>query len=92
MNVKTKSGFKCEIDDRVLEDYRLLEAIALTADSNNQTSVIRGTTKTVDLLFGDRKQELFDHIAKKNDGYVPSTAVTTELTEIMESIKELKNS
>lgn len=88
---KTKTGFKFEIDERLAEDWRLLEAITL-ADSRNVTERVKGTTTVVDMLLGKNKNQLMEHIMKLHDGYVPTTALTDELASMLSSIKELKNS
>jgi len=88
---KTRNGFKFSIDERVLDDWRLLTAIA-QSDSKDPSTQIQGASSLVTLLLGDKEQELMDFIAKKNDGFVPAMAVTETVTEILTTVKELKNS
>ena len=88
---KTKAGFKFSIDERILGDWRLLSAIALS-DSKDQSEQIKGTHELVTLILGDRERDLMDFIAKRNDGYVPADKVAETITEILTSVKELKNS
>lgn len=91
VNGKTKSGFKYKIDERMLNDWRLLKYIALS-ESSDESEQILGATKLVSLLLGDQEQALMEHLQKKNDGFVPATAMTEVVAEIMTSVKEIKNS
>lgn len=91
MTVKTKSGFKFTLDEKILNDYRLVEAIAMTASSDDTKRII-GTTQIIDFLFGDKKSEYLAHIASKNDGYVPNEVINAELLDLMSEIGKLKNS
>lgn len=91
INGKTKNGFKFSIDERVMEDWRLLQYIALS-ESTDPSEQIKGASRLVTLLLGDQEPAMMEFIAKKNEGYVPATAVTDMITEILTSVKELKNS
>lgn len=88
---KTRNGFKFSIDERVLDDWRLLTAIA-QSESKDPSVQIQGAHNLVTLLLGDKEQDLMEHISKKNDGYVPAIVVTETITEILTTVKELKNS
>lgn len=87
---KTKNGFKFKIDERVLDDWRLLTFIAMS-ESDNASEQIQGAYKLVSLLLGDQEKEFMDFIASKNDGFIPSVVVSDTLAEIIKSAKELKN-
>jgi hypothetical protein len=91
INGKTKSGFKFSIDERVMDDWRLLKSIALS-ESSDPSEQIKGASNLVTLLLGDQEPAMMEFIAKKNKGFVPATAVTEMVTEILTSVKELKNS
>lgn len=88
---KTKSGFKYSIDERILSDWRMLEAIH-ASESKDASEQLGGITQLTDLLLGKNKSKFMEHIAKKNDGFVPSEVVTSEITEMFTQVKELKNS
>ena len=88
---KTKSGFKFKIDERVTDDWRLLKYIAMS-ESKDASEQIQGAHGLVSLLLGDQEQALMDFIAKKNDGFVPSTVVTEMVADILTATKEIKNS
>ena len=92
MKGKTKSGFKFEFDERILNDWRFLKAVAKADDSSNPSGMLAGTVELVSMIFGDNEQALMDHIASKNDGYVPQDAIKEELLDIIEQGKDLKNS
>ena len=91
MEGKTKSGFKFSIDERILGDWRLLTAIA-KSESNDQAEQIKGTYDLVSLILGDKEKDLMDFISSKNDGFVPTDKVAETITEILTTVRELKNS
>lgn len=87
---KTRTGFKFKVDERVGQDWRILSAISM-AESSNPTEQVKGTTDLVKLILGNDEQKLIDHIAKKNEGFVPVAAVTNEIVDILTSTKTTKN-
>ncbi len=88
---KTKSGFKFKIDERILDDWELLEAIGDT-ESDDSSRVVRGMTNLPRLLLGDQADALKKHIADKNDGFIPKDVMLNTVIEIVKSSRELKNS
>ena len=88
---KTKNGFKFKIDERVMDDWRLLKYIA-ASESSDPSEQIRGASSLVTLLLGDQEPAMMEYVAKKNKGFIPATAVTEMVTEILTSVKDLKNS
>ena len=88
---KTKAGFRFSVDERIIDDWRLLSAIALS-ESGDPSDQIRGAKELVSLLLGENEKNLLDFIAKRNDGFVPSSQVTKVISEIITEVKELKNS
>ena len=91
MEGKTKSGFKFSLDERIIDDWRLLSAIALS-ESKDPSDQIRGSHELVTLLLGEKEKDLLDFIAKRNDGFVPSSQVSKIISEIITEVRELKNS
>lgn len=91
MKIKSKSGYACEIDETITEDYMFLEAVAQASDTDNPGKSMIGTVKMVDLLLGKNKKGFMDAIAKKHDGRVPATVVTDEVMSILTQINA-KNS
>ena len=88
---KTKSGFKFAIDERILSDWRLVDAIGMS-ESDDASDQIRGVRNLMKLILGDQADALKKHIADKNEGFVPSEQVTDLITEIITTAKEIKNS
>ena len=80
---KTKSGFNYHIDENVLQDYELLEAIAET--EKNPIFI----TKVVRMLLGDDTDKLKEHVRDEN-GHVSIKKMNVEITEIFQSQKKLK--
>lgn len=87
---KTRSGFKFKVDERVTEDWRLISNITL-AESEDLTDRVKGITEIVHLLLGDNEKALIEHVKKKNQGFVPIDAITTELASIITAVNEKKN-
>lgn len=87
---KTRTGFKFKIDERIKNDWRVVSAIAMV-EGTNTADQIKGIAELVKLVIGKDEQKLADHIAKKNDGFVPMQAVTDELTDILSASEETKN-
>jgi hypothetical protein len=92
MKVTTKSGFKCEINERVLDDWRFVRAIAKsTSDDANEK--LRGAIDIVSLVMGDNEEAFYKYLSSKDpDGIVSESAVTDDLVSIIEHIKPIKNS
>ena len=91
MKGTTKSGFKFDIDERIIDDWRLIDAIGM-AESEDPSEQIKGTRAVADLLLGKNKDSLMQFLQKKNEGYVPVAAMTNTIAEIISEVKELKNS
>lgn len=92
MKITTKTGFKFDVDERIFTDYRFVDAVAEASDPDDKVGELRATTKLVDLVFGDKKKAFMDHIAKKNDGFIPAEVVNNELQYVITEYNALKNS
>ena len=88
---KTTSGFEFAVDERILDDWSLVEAIGL-ADSEDESEQIRGIKNLVKLVLGDQVDALKKHIAEKHDGYVPASEMTATIVEIIKTSRAIKNS
>lgn len=88
---KTKSGFEFKIDERILDDWRLIEAIGLS-DSGDASESIKGLTDTIKLVLGEQYKDFKKHILENNDGFMPKKVVTDMTIEIISTVKALKNS
>lgn len=91
MKVSTKSGFKFELDERIMTDWRVVKAMG-KADSDNPEDMLTGSIELVSLIFGPDEEKLIEHIKAKNDGYAPVDAIKTELLDVITKVKAGKNS
>lgn len=89
---KTKSGFKYKIDERCLTDYKIIEFVN-QYDEADDMGKIQIVPKLTDFLLGTKGfEKLEKHIRSKNDGFCSIASLQTELYEIMNGTKEIKNS
>lgn len=89
---KTKSGFAFKYDERILNDYGLLEAIGAFDESTGKVQQVTALKRMLDYLLGDNKDAFMEHIALKNNGFRPLDVIQTEILEIISSSEKLKNS
>lgn len=80
---QTKSGFNYHIDENILQDYELLEAIAETEKNPIFITIV------VRMLLGDDTDRLKEHVRDEN-GHVSIEKMNVEITEIFETQKKLK--
>ena len=92
MKITTKSGFRFEFDERIVDDWRVLKAIGRADNKENADEMISGSVELVGLIFGKDEQRLIEHIQAKNDGYAPVEALKDELTDVFAKVKAVKNS
>ena len=85
--VKTQSGFECEIDEEILDDYDFLELLCKIDEGD-----VNLTVKMVDKLMGtpEQKERLKNHV-REESGRVPAKKLLTEVMEIFNATKEGKN-
>ena len=91
MKITTKTGFKIDLDEKILNDWRFIEAIA-ESDSNDEHEKLRGTRTLVNLMFGKEKDRLIEHLMNKNGGYAPVDAIRAEMESVLTKYNALKNS
>ena len=91
MKITTKSGFKFDLDEKILNDWRFVEAIA-DGDSEDEHEKLRGTRMLVNLMFGEEKNRLVEHLMNKNGGYAPVDAIRAEMESVLTKYNALKNS
>lgn len=91
MQVKTKSGFKCDINNKVLDDWRFARAVART-HSDDDSERINAAVDMVSLILRDNEEAYYKYVESKNGGIVSEDIVTDDLVSIIEQIKALKNS
>lgn len=79
-HIETKSGFICDIDNKVFDDFELIDLID-RADENDVLALHKLLKK---ILCAEDIERLKDHI-RTDDGRVPYEAIGAEITDIMES-------
>lgn len=84
LQVKTRSGFECEIDENCLDDMELLDLIA-DLESGESLTAYKGI---LDKILPSDKKKLYYHV--RVDGRVPITAISSEITDIFTAIKDGK--
>lgn len=84
MQGKTRSGFEYDIDDRILKDWRFINALTKCQNSEGMKQ-LEGMQEMVNLLFGNKLEDFMKHIAEQNDGFVPSEAIMADVQDIFES-------
>lgn len=78
VEIKTQSGFVCQLDDKVMDNMELVEAM-----TEEFPSEAFRDARLAKLLLGDQKKKLYDHI--REDGRVPIGALERELREIFQA-------
>lgn len=86
----TSTGYEFEVDDKIKYQWPFVRAIA-DADSDDASKKIAGSVKLVELVVGKDENRLMEHIAKLNDGDIPTKAVNEEITEILNAINSKKS-
>ncbi len=81
------NGFKYEADERILSDFRLVDAIAMI-ESEDNAEKLKGMTDFCKLILGENNQKkLFRKLKKENGGFVPQDEVYSAAKEIMTAMK-----
>ncbi|MDZ5548479.1 hypothetical protein [Enterococcus cecorum] len=81
---KTKSGFKFELDEEVLNDYEIIE---LLGDVEENPLLF---PKVVKRILGDEQTTALKNHVRDENGRVNADKMTAEVTEIFESQNQLK--
>lgn len=92
MKIKTKSGFKTDLDERIIDDWRFMKAIAKADNMDKPSDALAGTVELVSMVFGENEEALMEHIASKNDGFVPQEKIKEEVLNVIEQVRNAKNS
>ena len=92
MKITTKSGFSFEADADQLDDWRVIEAIADAADTEDTNAQLRGVATLVKVIFGKEKKALYEHIAGKHGGRVPTEVVQEDIQSVFDQMAAVKNS
>lgn len=89
VDVTTKSGFECKIDDDLFNDFEMLELVQQTM-SDDAMVKLNATIEIVKLMFGEYKKPLYEHI-KKEHGKVLPEVLEGDIVSVMNSIGKGKN-
>lgn len=82
LNIKTKSGFECEIDERAFKDLRLLKVLA-KLDKGDDLEQINATLDVAEFLLGKRQYKKLENHVKDEDGFIDSLKFADEVGEIL---------
>lgn len=87
----TSTGFKYEVAEGVANDYEFIECIVVADDKKaHEMDRLRATMKMCELILGDNKDALIEHIRKNNNGIASIDMVSAEVAEIIEESNKLK--
>lgn len=79
-HIKTKSGFEIDLDESVLDNMELVDALAEASENDIFVS------KIINILLGkDGKKRLYEHLRNKK-GVVPASKVAEEIDEIFKAL------
>lgn len=87
INVETKSGFTCSLEPEVLNDWELLEALC-EIDNGNSAAIVKIPAR---LLSKDDQKALKEH-CRGDNGRIACDRMVLEITEILNAVKQGKNS
>jgi hypothetical protein len=79
-HITTKSGFRCDIPLERMDDWRIVETLAM-AKKSPMDSYTADIILAERLLGEDGKERLMKHVQEK-DGRIPFSSMDRELTEI----------
>lgn len=83
---KTKSGFRFEIADEVLDDWELFEMLSKIDGGN-----IARLPEAIVSMLGERQYNNLKNFIRKRDGKVSVNAMLEEFGEIMNANNKSKN-
>lgn len=93
MNITTKSGFACEVNEEKIKDWRFIKMLA-ACDSEDESEALKGITEAIPFLFGkETEAELIDFVAKKNNGIAKAEEIISVFKEMVPLLSdEIKKS
>lgn len=93
MLIKTDSGFTCNIDTDLLDDWDFMEAAFKVSETKDRTEALRLCIYMLEHIFEPSEVErLKEHIRKNDNGRLRTTRMEAEINDIMLKINESKNS
>lgn len=85
---RTPSGFDFEVDEKKLNDWEMVEAIA-DSQSEEDTDRLRATVRIARLLLGEQYKKLKTH-CRQPDSSIPPDKIGEELQAIFKAIADAK--
>ena len=86
MKGKTSTGFEFEVNDEQLDDWTLLKYLRKVDQGEVQYMI-----DAVPLLLGEEQEQHLEKHLYDLEGSVKATSMAREVSEIMQSNKDLKN-
>lgn len=87
--IKTASGFVCEVDEDAMDDIRIFEMMS-RYDSGEKYDQIKLMPEILDLFIGEeQKKALYDHLTKK-EGRPKITSIEKEIASIINGLSNRK--
>ena len=83
---KTESGFEFELDDNVLDDWKLVKYLRNVDKGDTQYIV-----DVAERLLGEEQCEKLENFIEEQYGKATATLMTKEVASILEATKEGKN-
>lgn len=83
MNITTKSGFKCKVNDKLAKDWRLIKVLA---KCQKEATAFEGCIELEAVLLGAKGADALEAHLEALDGYVDTEKLFAELTEIVDAI------
>lgn len=87
MEIKTKSGFKCKVNENRVKDWRYIRTSTRIAKSNDEMEIINGIDYLMSFVLEDEYEKLMEHIAKR-EGIVDSETLIATYREITNLLSE----
>ena len=86
MEIKTKSGFECKVNENKVKDWRYISTSAKIAKTEDEIEVVNGISFLMQFVLGDDYDRLLEHM--EEDGVVSTERMIAEYKEITGYIGE----
>lgn len=81
MEIKTKSGFVCDVNTKKIKDWRFIKLVG-KADTDNEIEGMKASTEILSFLLSKKDEErLYKHVEK--DGVAAYEDVLLEIKDIL---------
>lgn len=85
---KSKNGFEFEINEKNLNDFRMIRMLARASKDDDITLY----SEAMEKIFGEEQFERMLEFLADDKGRVPIEKISELFTDVCASVKELKNS